>query len=116
MDGYPHGAGASSLSAHFSRVSSGVSQTYGGGPSYTQTMGYTSYTHEPAPSWSSSGPLPYAPPSQEPWADAAARYAQQQQQQQPPHHYRPHQPEMPTTQPASSGDGPPPAYSYRWPQ
>ncbi|KAK7981687.1 hypothetical protein PG988_003925 [Apiospora saccharicola] len=103
MDGYPHGAGASSLSAYFSRVSSGVSQAYGGGTSYTQTVGYTSYTHEPAPSWLSSGPMPYAPQSQEPWADAAARYAQQQQQQQPPHHYRPQQPEMPTTQPASSG-------------
>lgn len=115
MDGYPHGAGASSLSAHFSRVSSGISQAYGGGSSYTQTVGYTSYTHEPAPSWSSSGAMPYASQSREPWADAAARYAQQQQQQ-PPQHFRPQQPGMPTTQPASSGDGPPPAYSYRWPQ
>ncbi|KAK7996908.1 hypothetical protein PG989_004948 [Apiospora arundinis] len=84
-------------------------------------MGYGSYTHEPAPSWpTTSGPMPYAPQSQEPWADAAARYAQQQQQQQqtaPSHHYRPQhmqqQGDVPAT--TSGDDGPPPAYSYRWP-
>ncbi|KAK8010421.1 hypothetical protein PG990_009386 [Apiospora arundinis] len=120
MDGYPHGAGASSLSAHFSRVSSGISQAYGGVPRH-QTMGYGSYTHEPAPSWpTTSGPMPYASQSQEPWADAAARYAQQQQQQQqtaPSHHYRPQHMQQQGDVPATtSGDGgPPPAYSYRWP-
>ncbi|KAK8091070.1 hypothetical protein PG994_000575 [Apiospora phragmitis] len=115
MEGYPHGAAPSSLSAHFSRVSNGISQAYGGGSSFTHTMGYASYTHGTAPSWPSSGPMSsYAPQSQEPWADAAARYAQQQQPPPPPsHQHRPQHGDRPTTQPTSPGDGPPPAYSVQ---